>query len=270
MTDIPAHAWCVAFAGERLVAPAPPAAPLFRCDAFPALLEAATAVLTAGELHGQPVVAVALPEDIHLPDGLTRTGLRALFPTLDPSDFSALGTAAQLLTWHRNHRFCGRCGAETVASEAHRARECPACGLLHFPRISPAVIVRVTRNDRILLARQPRWPEGMFSVLAGFNEPGESLEMTIMREIREEVGIEVADIRYFASQSWPFPHSMMIGFTARWAGGELRIDDDEIVAADWFSRERLPRLPHPLSIARHLIDDWLEGSGRSQPDHPTP
>jgi len=131
------------------------------------------------------------------------------------------------------------------------------CGHAAFPRLSPAVIVRVTRGDEILLARAQRFPGGMYSVLAGFVEPGESLEECVARELAEEVGIEVADITYFSSQPWPFPHSLMIGFTARWISGDLRLEEAEIADAQWFTRERLPELPGSLSIARKLIDDWL-------------
>jgi NAD+ diphosphatase len=152
---------------------------------------------------------------------------------------------------------CGRCGSPTEHAPGERARRCPQCGHAAFPRLSPAVIVRVTRGDEILLARAVRFPGGVYSVLAGFVEPGESLEECVARELEEEVGIEVTDIAYFASQPWPFPHSLMIGFTATWVSGDLRIEEAELVDARWFTRDNLPDLPGRLSIARTLIDDWL-------------
>jgi NAD+ diphosphatase len=159
--------------------------------------------------------------------------------------------------WARTSRYCGRCGTATELAPHERAAHCPACGLNAYPRIAPAVIVIVENGDRILLARGAAFPPGMFSALAGFAEPGEPLAETVRREIREEVGIEVRDVRYFDSQPWPFPHSLMIGFFATYAGGELTPDGVEIVEADWFGADGLPNVPPPLSIARRLIDDWL-------------
>ena len=131
------------------------------------------------------------------------------------------------------------------------------CGLLQFPRLSPAIIVLVRRGERLLLARSRQTPPGMYSVLAGFVEPGETLEQAVEREVKEEVGISVSNIRYFGSQPWPFPHSLMIGFTAEHAEGELDIDRNEMEDAGWYSVDRLPMLPPPISIARRLIDDFL-------------
>ncbi len=142
------------------------------------------------------------------------------------------------------------------------ARVCPRCGLQHFPRISPAVIVRIERGDEILLARSPHFAPGVYSTVAGFVEPGESLEQTVAREVREEVGVEVTNVRYFGSQPWPFPHSLMIGFVADWASGEIRLQEEEIEDAGWFRVGSLPGLPSRLSIARALIDDFIALSGR--------
>jgi NAD+ diphosphatase len=163
------------------------------------------------------------------------------------------------LLWDQTHRFCGRCGEPTVHAPSERAKLCPKCGLLSFPRLSPAVIMLIQRGDEFLLARNPNFPEAFYSVLAGFVEPGESLEEAVAREVREEVGLEVTDIRYFSSQPWPFPHSLMIGFTCTYAGGDIVPQPDEIVHAAWFSRNgELPRLPGKLSIARKLIDWFLD------------
>jgi NAD+ diphosphatase len=141
---------------------------------------------------------------------------------------------------------------------------CPVCGLLAFPRVAPAIIVRVTRGDEILLAHGRRFPSTIYSVLAGFVDPGESLEECVHREVREEVGIEVTPPRYFGSQPWPFPHSLMVGFTAEWAGGELSPDPEEIADAGWYRADALPELPPSISIARRLIDDWLAARDRGE------
>lgn len=213
---------------------------------------------------GRACHAYDLPEGFEPPPGFALLGLRALFDRIPPELFRVAGTALQKVEWLRTNGFCSRCGHATRRHPAHEAMECPACGHLHFPRLSPAVIVLVERGDEMLLARSPGFPEGMYSTLAGFVEPGESLEDAIHREIREEVGVEVADLRYFGSQPWPFPHSLMIGFTARWAGGEIRVDGKEIVDAGWFSASRLPpRLPSALSIARRLVEDFLGRQGEA-------
>ena len=164
------------------------------------------------------------------------------------------------LTWDRTHQYCGQCGSHTEAMPGERARHCPTCGLHYYPRISPAVIVLVTKGDAMLLTRGLHFPPGFYGVLAGFVEAGESLEEAVVREIHEEAGIEVANIRYFGSQPWPFPHQMMVGFTATWASGEIRVDPTELADAAWFTRETLPTIPPSFSIARRLIDAFLESS----------
>jgi NAD+ diphosphatase len=171
--------------------------------------------------------------------------------------FVVAGTALQKVEWLRSHGFCSRCGHVTERHADHEALACTSCGRLHFPRLAPAVIVLIERDREMLLARSPTFPEGVYSTVAGFVEPGESLEQAVHREIREEVGVEVEDVRYFGSQPWPFPHSLMIGFVARWAGGDIRIDADEIEHARWFSADDLPKLPSSMSIARRLVDDFL-------------
>jgi NAD+ diphosphatase len=218
-------------------------------------------VVYMGSLAGVPVYAAMVPEDAEIPEGLEAVGLRGLFGVLDDPTFALAGRAFQLAEWDRTHRFCGVCGTGTEAAAHERARVCPQCGHLHFPRVSPAIITRVDRGDEILLAHAPGFPEGMYSVLAGFVEPGESLEDAVAREIHEEVGVEVTDVRYFGSQPWPFPHSLMVGFTARHAGGDIEVDGAEIDDAAWFPREALPHIPPRLSIARWLIEDWLRASG---------
>lgn len=190
--------------------------------------------------------------------------LRALAPLLGAAEAGLLAYARALAHWHRTHRFCGRCGAPTRPVEAGHVRRCTACGSDGFPRTDPAVIVLVTRGEHCVLGRAPRFPPGMYSTLAGFVEPGESLEAAVRREVREEVGLELAEIRYRSSQPWPFPQSLMLGFRASCVGGELAVELEELEDARWFHRaelqdeERRPvRLPNPDSIARFLIDEWL-------------
>lgn len=184
--------------------------------------------------------------------------LMSLFDSVDEPTWAAAGRAVQLVEWRRNHRFCGRCGTATEESEHERARRCPACGLLAFPRIAPAVIALVERQDgRALLARNARWPTSVYSCLAGFVEPGETVEDAVRREVFEEVGVRVGNLRYFASQPWPFPHSLMLGFHADYAGGDIRCDEEEIAEAAWYRADDLPGIPGRISIARRLIDDWV-------------
>jgi len=205
--------------------------------------------------------AVGLPDDAEPPAGMVFQGLRRLYGPLDEETWKLAGRAVQIVEWDRNHRYCGRCGAETERKPDELARVCPRCGLQQFPRISPAVIVRIERGDELLLARSPHFAPGVYSTLAGFVEPGESLEQTLGREVFEEVGIQVDNIRYFGSQPWPFPHSLMVGFFADHAGGEIAVDGQEIVDARWFSAHDLPPVPPKLSIARKLIDAWLRDVG---------
>jgi len=232
-------------------APQLPSLGEIRASAQPALLH------YLGELSGRPCVAVALPADAPLPPGWKTSGLRALFFRLPDALVALAGRAFQILEWDSTHRFCGRCDTPTVIRAGERARECPACSLIAYPRVSPAMMALVIRGREILLARAPRFPGAMYSALAGFVEPGETIEDCVRREVREEVAIEVDRIEYFASQSWPFPHSLMIAFTAHYAGGELHPDPAEIAEARWFALDALPDLPSPMSIARRLIDSTV-------------
>lgn len=186
--------------------------------------------------------------------------LRQLALKMDEQLFAAAFTAKHLIHWDATHQFCGVCGSAMSDSGKERAKKCAACGHISFPRISPAVIVAVVNNDRILLARAHNFTAAFYSVIAGFVEPGETLEACVAREVKEETGITVRDITYFGSQPWPFPDSLMIGFTAKYAGGELKVDGEEIVEAAWYSRDTMPTVPpNPNSIARKLIDHFLDG-----------
>ncbi|MGD9162760.1 MAG: NAD(+) diphosphatase [Desulfobacteraceae bacterium] len=168
------------------------------------------------------------------------------------------GLASQFINWSRNHKFCGKCGKLTDDKNDERAKICTDCGQVYYPRLSPAIIVAVIKDGRLLMGNSPRFPSKFYSVLAGFVEPGETLEECVKREVREEVGIEVKNIRYFGSQPWPFPDSLMIGFTAEHESGEIKIDEKEISDAGWFARDEIPRIPPSISIARKLIDWFLE------------
>jgi NAD+ diphosphatase len=223
------------------------------------------AALYLGELAGAPCFARLLGDGEAAPEGTDPIALRQLFGALPDDDFGIAGRALGLTAWDRDHRFCGRCGAPTERSQTERVRTCTRCGHGAYPRLSPAIIALVERDGHALLARNARFPLPFFSTLAGFVEVGESLEAAVAREIQEEAGIAVTDIRYFGSQPWPFTGSLMIGFTARWAGGDIVGDPTEIADADWFAPDALPRIPPKLSIARELIDDFVrrhDGSPR--------
>lgn len=212
--------------------------------------------LYLGTWQGRPCHAVEAP-GLEPPPGLAFEGLRALWSRLDEGLLGVAGQALQLIEWDRNHGFCGRCGTPTQRRDDERARHCPACALIAYPRLSPVVMVRITHDQTILLARAPRFAPGVYSVLAGFVEAGETLEQALHREVAEEVGLQVRNLRYFASQSWPFPHSLMMAFTADYAAGEVQVDGREILDARWFKPDNLPGLPSPMSMAWRLIQDFL-------------
>jgi len=211
-----------------------------------------------GLLEDKPCYAVEVPEDAPAPAGMAFQGLRQVYGRLDEELFWIAARAVQIVDWDRTHKFCGRCGIPMELQKLERAKKCPQCGLLSFPRLAPAIIVLIERDDRLLMARSRRFAPGVYSVLAGFVEPGESIEEAVVREVKEEVGLSVKDLRYFGSQPWPFPHSLMIGFTATHAGGEISIDETELEDAGWFTVDQLPPLPGKISIARKLIDWFIE------------
>jgi NAD+ diphosphatase len=218
-----------------------------------------------GLVDGEAWWGVDVPAEVDPSDGAA-VDLRAFYGRSPEHHWLAAGRAVQIVEWARTHRFCGRCGASTETVAGERAMRCTRCALPAFPRLAPAMITLVTRgegdDEEALLARGVQWTLPMFSCLAGFVEPGESLESAVVREVREEVGITVRDPRYFGSQPWPFPHSLMIGFRAEYVSGEIVCDPSEIAEAAWFRRHELPMVPPPISIARKLIDAWLDRSPR--------
>lgn len=230
--------------GSDLIAPQPPHA--FTAEARHYL----------GRLEGLDCWVLKLEA---APPGWRPTPLRAAMMGLPAPLMALAGRAAQVLEWDRTHRYCGACGTPTEALAHERARRCPACGHSAYPRVSPAMMALVWRGSgataELLLARSPHYAPGLYSALAGFVEPGESIEDCVHREVAEEVGVQVDDLVYYGSQSWPFPHSLMVAFTARWAGGAIVRQEAEIEDAQWFRLDALPQIPPRFSVSGHLIRD---------------
>ncbi len=218
-----------------------------------------------GVLDGRPCWAVDTDGRDDVGEGEAFVDLRALWGAVDDVRWTLAGRAVQLVEWQRTHRFCGRCATATISVPGERARRCPACGLQAFPRLAPAIITLIERDDgHVLLARGAAFPLPMYSCLAGFVEPGETLEEAVRREVLEEVGVRVGELRYWGSQPWPFPHSLMIGFLARWESGDIEVDGVEIVDAGWYAPDALPMIPPGISIARKMIDAWVTGTAPDQ------
>lgn len=220
-----------------------------------------------GRINGEDHVAVALhPEqsESSLPDGYRAGGLRSWFGVLDDDTLAISMRAVQVLAWDRTHQFCGACGSPTTLGNHERVRSCSTCKLTVYPRISPAMMVLVTRGNELLLGRGVNFPSGFYSALAGFVEAGESVEETVHREVMEEVNVKVKNLRYFNSQSWPFPNSLMIAFTAEYDEGDLKPDTTELIDAKWFDVNDLPRIPPKFSIARALIDATVDRISQGQ------
>ncbi|NNM33807.1 MAG: NAD(+) diphosphatase [Gemmatimonadetes bacterium] len=218
---------------------------------------------------GRSTQVCTTPKDWDPPAEAKPVSLRGALTLLDEGSARLGLAAAHHRRWRETSRFCGACGAPTREGDRGRAFECTACSHLMFPKISPAVIVQVTQPGQILLGRSARHPPGFYSVLAGFVDPGETLEETVAREVREESGVELRNIRYFGSQAWPFPDSLMVGFTAEYAGGVLVAEDDEIDHVEWFRATDMPPVPPPYSIARTLIDDFIVREGYDPASVPT-
>jgi NAD+ diphosphatase len=215
-----------------------------------------------GTQDGINCYAADVDGSIEPPEGMAFHGLWGLHGHIDEALFRIAFKAIHSIEWDKMDQYCNRCGSKNHPKVGERAKECPRCGFVSFPRISPAIIVLVERDGKALLARSPRFKEGLYSVLAGFVEPGETLEDAVRREVKEEAGIDVKNIRYFGSQPWPFPDSLMVGFTADYAGGDIKIDDNEILDARWFPADGMPEIPGKISISRALIDAFLTKVGK--------
>ncbi len=247
-------AWCLAFVEGQLLLPDADAAELQPQPTL-AFEAVARARHYLGRLDAIDCWAYQLPE---APPGWRAVGLRAAMLQFPAALMGVASRAAQVLEWDRAHRFCGVCGTPTEPAAHERARKCPACGHSAYPRLSPAMMVLVWRGRELLLARAPHYAKGMYSALAGFVETGESLEECVHREVAEEVGVRVRGLRYYGSQSWPFPHSLMVAYTAEWTGGDIVRQEDEIEDAGWYDIDALPGVPPRFSIAGHLIRDTAE------------
>jgi NAD+ diphosphatase len=248
------QAWCFGFVQGELLLPEGDSATL-QPLVSETLCAQATAQHYLGTLAALDCWALALPE---APAGWKRTPLRSAMMALDPVVGALAGRAAQILEWDRTHRFCGVCASPTQIKPGERARACASCGHSAYPRLSPAIMALVWRPGELLLARSPHFAAGRYSALAGFVEAGESLEECLHREVAEEVGVAVQDLRYYGSQNWPFPNSLMVAFTARWVEGDIVPEPGEIEDAQWFALEALPDIPPRFSISGHLIRDTLE------------
>ncbi len=210
-----------------------------------------------GLLGGQACFAV----EVEGPRTEAFANLRMNIQNIDRTLFNLAGRALQMCDWYRSHQFCGRCGQATHESERDRSTVCSGCKLNFYPRLSPSIIVLVHKGDDVLLGRNQMFPEGLFSTLAGFVEPGESIEETVIREVKEEVGVNVGNLNYCGSQPWPFPNSLMLGFHAEYQSGEIVLQEDEIAEAGWFPCTELPLIPGKFAISRWLIDEYLSQRG---------
>ena len=254
--------WIALWRRKVLVSAEAAPRPLFlAADAMP---ETRQEWVLLGERAGVPCFAFTLGGE-DPPVALGRfEDIRGLGELLDPGDAALLAYARAMLTWHEHHGYCNRCGAPTRSIEAGHARQCESCEAKHFPRVDPAIIVLVADGDHCLLGRQPSWPPGRYSTIAGFVEPGESLEDAVAREVAEETGVRVGQVEYHSSQPWPFPSSLMLGFTARAAGGRITLRDSELEDARWLSRDDIAAgevmLPPRVSIAWRLIEHWFDNA----------
>jgi len=268
----PASRLLLVWRGQNLILETPsPAAALLSLTEGGALLAEAREIALLGLIGERALFAADLSHREEPPalPGARFADLRSVGPLLAREEGGLLAYARGLMHWHQRHRFCGVCGGPTESREAGHMRRCtnPACAAEHHPRTDPAVIMRVEHQGRILLGRQKQWPVGMHSVLAGFVEPGESLEDAVRREVAEEVSLRLSEVNYHSSQPWPFPSSIMLGFTAVAEGDQFQVDEHELEMARWFTREELLaspedetfRLPRRDSIARRLVDDWIAG-----------
>jgi NAD+ diphosphatase len=213
-----------------------------------------------GKLQGHPCYSAEAAAETPAPQGMVFRDLRSVYGAVDEDTFLLAGRAIQIVAWDQTNQYCGRCGLKTETLPDERAKKCPACGLISYPRIAPAVIIAVIKEKKLLLTHYANLRGKWHSLIAGFVEPGETLEECIQREVLEEVGLRVKNIKYFGSQPWPFPNSLMIGFTAEYESGEIVADGKEISEAGWYAAANLPEIPPKISIARELIDRFVENN----------
>ena len=211
-----------------------------------------------GSLNGKNFFCGEMSEVVILPSSMYFSNLKSLADHLSEEMFWIGGRAIQIVNWNNNHIYCGRCGTITQNVDGERAKKCPKCGLSNYPRISPAIIVAVINEDKLLLAHNTQFPKDLYSVVSGFVEVGETFEECVVREVHEETGITVKNIKYFGNQPWPFPNSIMIGFTAEYASGEIQVDGDEISHANWYRSTEMPLTPNGLSIANKLVSWFIK------------
>lgn len=214
-----------------------------------------------GTLAGVPCHSAELSLKATAPSGFSFTDLRSFYSRVEEDLFLLAGRALQIMSWDQTHQYCGRCGYRTETVEGEMAKICPACKFMSYPRISPAIIVAVSKDDKILLTKYAGTKRNWRTIIAGFMEPGETLEECVRREVLEEVGLKVKNIKYFGNQPWPFPNSLMIGFTADWESGDIQADGKEIAEGDWYSADNLPETPTKISISGEIID-WFKESHR--------
>jgi len=211
-----------------------------------------------GSYQQQPCYGVHLPKDFTPAQGTATHHMFSVYPQLPTELYYVASYANHMVHWHRTHRYCGVCGHPTTFMENEGGKTCTNCGHRTYPRISPAVIVAVVKDGKLLLGASPRFKGRFYSVVAGFVDPGESLESCVVREVKEETNIDVHNIRYFGSQPWPFPDSLMVGFVADYKSGDIQVDGDELMDANWFGPDDMPPIPPGISIARRLIDWYLK------------
>ncbi len=249
----------IAISGHKFLCEPPSYRFLWEGDYFEKLRTYALSSFLIGTTQGRPCYAMEVDGDVGRE--MLWCSLRSLLENVDRETFVLASRAFQILEWSRNHRYCGRCGAEAAFVAGEHASFCDRCQLQFYPRISPCVIVVVTRGSECLLARNAAWAGDWYSALAGFVEAGESIEQAIHREVREEVGLGIGDLRYFGSESWPFPGQLMLGFYADYREGEIVVDGDEIADARWWRYDQLPNHPGTISISGRLIKQFVDTRG---------
>jgi NAD+ diphosphatase len=255
------NAWWFIFQGDKLLVKSPESTAMIpRSSDITSFKAKFLRTHYLGTLNGIGCFVAEVEGLLGDPEGMLFQEFRPLLGLLSDEMFSLAGRAYQILYWDRTHQFCSRCGARTHQKKDERAKECLLCGMVTYPVIAPAIIVAVVKGQEILLARARRFTARFYSVLAGFVEAGETFEECVRREIKEEVGLDVDNIAYFGNQPWPFPNSLMVAFTAEYAGGEIIIDTAEIVDAQWYTADKLPEVPRKGTIARRLIDWFVENS----------